>query len=60
VLGVAGVMVCWFVLGKVFPRGDDALALVLRFLRYALIGVWVTAIAPWLYVRLKMARCGNG
>lgn len=55
-LGVAGVFVLWYGLGKVFPRQDDLLSYALRYLRYALVGVWVTGLAPVVFVRLGVAK----
>jgi membrane-associated phospholipid phosphatase len=53
-VGVIGVLVLWYGLGAVFPRTDDLLAYSLRYLRYALIGGWVSAFAPILFIRLKL------
>jgi membrane-associated phospholipid phosphatase len=54
-VGLAGVIILWFGLGSVFPRGDFLLAYLLRFLRYFLVGLWVAAFAPRLFVRLRLA-----
>jgi hypothetical protein len=32
------------------------LSYVLRYLRYALIGIWVAGGAPWAFLRLKLAQ----
>ena len=50
VLGVLGVFILWFGLGEVFPRGETWLPFLLRFLRYGLVGLWVTALAPLLFI----------
>lgn len=55
-LGLVGVIILWFGLGQVFPRGEDLTAYLLRYLRYGLIGVWVSAIAPLLFVRLGLVK----
>jgi membrane-associated phospholipid phosphatase len=54
-IGLIGVIVLWFGLGLVFPRGDFLLAYLLRFLRYFLVGLWVSALAPLLFIRLRLA-----
>lgn len=54
-LGVAGVMILRYGLKFLFPGGDDLLAISLRYLRYALIGAWVSGGAPWVFLRLKLA-----
>jgi membrane-associated phospholipid phosphatase len=55
VVGLAGVAILWFGLGQIFPEGETAVALILRYGRYALVGLWVTAGAPWLFFHFKLA-----
>lgn len=52
VVGVVGILVLWRGLGVLLPDDGSWLALTLRYLRYALIGVWISAGAPWLFLRL--------
>jgi membrane-associated phospholipid phosphatase len=54
-LGLAGVLVIRYGLKFIFPEGETVLALFLRYLRYTLIGFWVSAMAPWTFIRLKLA-----
>lgn len=54
-IGLIGVLILWFGLGQIFPRGEALIPYLLRYLRYALIGSWVAAGAPLLFVRLKLA-----
>lgn len=54
-IGLVGLGVLWYGLGMVFPRSEDVLSFVLRFVRYALVGGWVAAGAPWLFLKLKLA-----
>lgn len=56
VVGLIGVMILWFGLGEVFPRGETALPLALRYIRYSLVGFWVTAGAPWLFFHFNLAQ----
>ena len=56
VIGLVGIMVFWYGLGEVFPRGETLLPLLLRYIRYSLVGFWVTAGAPWLFFHFKLAR----
>jgi glycerophosphoryl diester phosphodiesterase/membrane-associated phospholipid phosphatase len=56
--GLVGVVVLWQGLGLVFPGGEDPLSLVLRYLRYGLVGAWVGGIAPLLFVRFGLADPG--
>lgn len=54
VIGLIGVLILWMGLGEIFPRGDGVLVYSLRFVRYALVGWWVTGGAPWVFARLKL------
>lgn len=54
-LGLIILLVLWYGLGQVFPRNADAISFILRFIRYALVGLWVSAGAPWLFIRLNLA-----
>jgi membrane-associated phospholipid phosphatase len=58
-VGVIGVFALWYGLGKIFPRQDDLLSYGLRYIRYALVGLWVTGLAPALFVRLGLASAGE-
>jgi membrane-associated phospholipid phosphatase len=58
-LGLIGVLLLWFGLGAVFPREEAVLSYALRYLRYALVGLWVSALAPLLYIRLGLAQGAN-
>jgi len=55
-VGVFGVVILWKGLGMVFPDQGDLLSHNLRFLRYGLIGAWVSGVAPWLFIRLGWAE----
>jgi membrane-associated phospholipid phosphatase len=56
VIGLVGVAILWMGLGAVFPRQEEIISYSLRFLRYALVGFWVSAGAPWLFFRFKLAQ----
>lgn len=53
--GLLGVLILYLGLKAVFPRGDAFVPYVLRYLRFAIIGMWITAGAPWLFMKLKLA-----
>lgn len=55
VVGVVGVIVIWYGLGMVFPRGEALVPFVLRYIRYALLGCWVSAGAPLFFTKLKIS-----
>ena len=43
-------------LGLVFPHGSDFFANVLRYVRYAIVGLWVAWLAPLSFFALKLAK----
>jgi len=53
-LGMVVVMALYLGLKMIFPSEPEALASVFRFLRYAILGIWVVFGAPWLFARLKL------
>ncbi len=55
-LGVVGVLIISYGLKYLFPVGETVLAYFLRYLRYTLIGFWVTGGAPRTFIRLKLAE----
>ncbi len=54
-VGLAGILVLWYGLGLILPRGETILPLLLRYLRYTLIGGWVIFGAPETFIKLKLA-----
>ncbi len=59
VIGVAGVLAIRFGLRAIFPDGESLLAWSLRYVRYALIGFWVTGAAPWLFIKVRLTTSKN-
>jgi membrane-associated phospholipid phosphatase len=53
-VGLVGILVFWFGLGQILPREADLLSYLLRYLRYTLIGVWISVLAPLLFERLHL------
>jgi hypothetical protein len=56
VLGLGGTLILWYGLGMIFPRETDFLSYLLRFLRYTLVGMWFTGLAPLAFIRLGLAE----
>jgi membrane-associated phospholipid phosphatase len=56
VVGLIGILILWRGLGLVFPDNPDLISYFLRYLRYSLVGFWVSAGAPWLFFRFNLAR----
>jgi membrane-associated phospholipid phosphatase len=54
-VGVAGVAILWFGIGSLLPEQAGVMGDILSYLLYVLIGFWVSALAPLLFLRLKLA-----
>jgi len=55
ILGLIGVLVLYLGLGSLFPDSETFISYSSRYIRYALIGFWISGFAPWLFVKLKLA-----
>jgi len=55
VIGLLGVILIWYGLGLVFPRGETLEAFQFRFVRYTLLGIWISAGAPIFFTKLKLS-----
>jgi len=53
-LGLAVSAVLYLGLKKIFPGETSSSYALFRFLRYGLVGAWVSAGAPWVFLRLKL------
>lgn len=58
-LGVLGLGAIYFGLKLAFPGEGSSLYALFRFVRYALIGAWVSLGAPWLFMHLGLAKSGR-
>ena len=55
-VGVAGVFIIRYGLDAIFPDGETFIPLVFRYMRYAIIGLWVVYLAPLCFFWLKIAH----
>ena len=55
-VGLVGVLVIWRGLDLILPGGEDLLGFSLRYLRYALAGLWISGLAPLCFIRLRLAE----
>ncbi len=55
-IGLIGVLIFWRGLTLVFPGGMDGLGMMLRYVRYALTGLWAAYLAPLVFLKLKLAE----
>jgi membrane-associated phospholipid phosphatase len=55
-VGVVGVLAIRYGLKAIFPAGETWVGLLFQYLRYAIIGAWISAGAPLLFLALKLSR----
>jgi hypothetical protein len=55
-LGIIVVLAIYFGLSAIFPEEGEALYAPLRFLRYGLVGLWISLGGPWLFQRTRLMR----
>ena len=56
VLGLMGVILFWKGLDVIFPAGEDFIGFFFRYIRYSLVGLWISAGAPYLFFHFKLAE----
>ncbi len=60
VLGIIGLLVSYFgmkvLFGLIVPDAEAVLLYILRYIRYALVGAWISAGAPWIFIKLNLAE----
>lgn len=60
VLGLVGVLVFYLGLkvlfGLIVPDAEAVLPYILRYIRYVLVGAWISAGAPWFFIKLRLAK----
>jgi hypothetical protein len=49
------VLILYVGLGSIFAETETFISYGLRYIRYALIGFWISGFAPWLFIKLKIA-----
>ena len=54
-IGLIGILILWRGLGAIFPRDENLLSYLLRYFRYTLVGLWISAAAPGLFFHFKLA-----
>jgi membrane-associated phospholipid phosphatase len=54
VLGLAGILAIYIGLDILFPDGESLVAHIFRYARYALIGSWVSAIGPFIFIKFQL------
>lgn len=54
-VGTVGILLLYIVLSKLFPGGENSAGYIFRFIRYALIGFWITGLSPWFFKWLRLS-----
>jgi membrane-associated phospholipid phosphatase len=57
-LGAAVMLGIYLGLSALFPGEEDSLYLVFRYIRYGVVGLWISLGAPWLFGRLHLLANG--
>lgn len=55
-LGLMGLLAIYIGLDSLFPDGASLIALIFRYVRYALLGLWAAFLAPELFIRMGLAK----
>lgn len=55
-VGVIGVAALWFGLGSLLPEQAGIPGYVLDYMLYSVIGLWISALAPLIFLKLKLAN----
>jgi NADH:ubiquinone oxidoreductase subunit 6 (subunit J) len=54
IIGLMGVMIFWAGLRLIFPDDIPYVSEILRFIRYFLVGIWISAGAPFIFKKLNL------
>jgi membrane-associated phospholipid phosphatase len=55
IIGLTGIAVFWFGLGAILPRGEELMPIILRLVRYTLLGLWIGGGAPLVFKKLGLS-----
>lgn len=55
-IGLFGVIIFYIGLGALLPSSDDLVSQIFRYLRFGLVGFWITGGAPILFIRMRLAK----
>lgn len=58
-VGLVGVAVFWMGLDLIFPGNEDLISWTLRYVRYALTGLWISGLAPLVFIKLGLGEKGS-
>jgi membrane-associated phospholipid phosphatase len=55
VLGIIGVLILYLGIGYLLPQTETVLSSALRYAQFSLIGFWMSGLAPWFFIKIKLA-----
>jgi len=55
-VGLIGLLILYAGLKSVFPSGDTFVPYIFRYIRYAVLGFWVSGGAPWIFAKLNLTE----
>ena len=55
-IGLVGVLVFWMGLDLVFPGNEDLISWVARYVRYGLVGFWISGLGPLVFIKLGLGE----
>lgn len=58
-LGLAGLLVIYAGLGMIIPKTSALVPITLTYIRFALVGFWVSGLAPWLFIKAGLVPQAN-
>ncbi len=56
VVGILGLGILYLGLKFIFPAGDDLIAYIFRYIRYTLVGFWISGFAPYIFLKLNLTN----
>jgi membrane-associated phospholipid phosphatase len=59
IVGLAGIAALYLIFGTVFPKTETFISYAFRFICFALIGLWITDLAPLFFMKVNLARQQN-
>ncbi len=54
-VGLVGVLILYLVPSMLINDTETIASYIIRYLRYAVIGFWISGLAPWVFLKLKLA-----
>jgi hypothetical protein len=56
VIGIIGLVILYAGLKAIFPSGDALVPYFFRYIRYSVLGFWLSGGAPWIFAKLNLTE----